>query len=96
MAPTNAIVVTSSDLDTFPLWYYHYALGNRPDISLIVAPLLDFAWYREQLRAVYPALQLPEQANTTWIETVTAANRARSQVCRVNLHRQRQLECAAP
>jgi hypothetical protein len=96
MAPTNAIVVTSSDLDTFPLWYYHYALGNRPDISLIVAPLLDFAWYREQLRAVYPALQLPERANTTWIETVAEANRARSQVCRVNLHRERQLECAAP
>ncbi|NJL34283.1 MAG: hypothetical protein HC893_10975, partial [Chloroflexaceae bacterium] len=34
--PPDAIVTTSSDQDTFALWYHHYGLAQRPDVVLVV------------------------------------------------------------
>jgi hypothetical protein len=91
-APQQAIVVSDSDLDTFPLWYYHYALGQRPDLAVIVDPLLDFDWYRRNLRAVYPDLQIPETAESRWLDVIAAANPRRSR-CRTSVSSDRALAC---
>jgi hypothetical protein len=95
-APPGALVLTSSDLDTFPLWYVHYALGARPDLAVVVDPLLGFDWYRRNLRAVYPALVVPEVDAGSWSDTLIAANPARP-VCRTNAEEGAEaLECGAP
>lgn len=75
-APPHALIVTSSDLDAFPLWYYHYALKTRPDLVVLVDPLLEFAWYRDNLRALYPALVLAEApaADASWADTLVRDN----------------------
>ena len=54
--PEDAIVLTSSDLDSFPLWAYHFGLGWRKDIAVVVLPLTQFRWYQETLIHTYPTL----------------------------------------
>jgi len=85
-------VVSDSDLDTFPLWHYHYALGQRPDLAVIVDPLLDFDWYRRNLRVVYPNLHIPQAASSSWLDAIAAANRRRP-ICHTSAAADRALEC---
>ena len=59
--PQNAILLTNSDSDTFPIWYYHFGLGQRLDIRVIVEGLVNFEWYRETIANTYPDLVLPER-----------------------------------
>jgi hypothetical protein len=73
-APTGALIVTSADRDTFPLWYYHYGRGQRPDLAIVAGALLEFRWYREQLRAVYPDLNIPQQQEQGWAGALVVAN----------------------
>jgi hypothetical protein len=48
-APPNAVLVTGGDNDSFPAWYAQAAEGMRPDVTVVVAPLLGTRWYRAQL-----------------------------------------------
>jgi hypothetical protein len=48
-APPNAVLVTGGDNDSFPAWYAQAAEGVRPDVTVVVAPLLGARWYRAQL-----------------------------------------------
>jgi hypothetical protein len=57
--PENAILLTSSDPDSFPLWYYHFGLGWREDLRIIVLPLTQFRWYQETLTHTYPDINFP-------------------------------------
>ena len=57
--PPNAILLTSGDEPTFSLWYYHYALGQRPDNKIISIDLIHYDWYRNTLKKTYPTLNLP-------------------------------------
>ncbi len=84
-APQNAIIVSDSDQDTFPIWYYHYVLGERPDLVVLVEPLLDFDWYRHNLRAIHPDLQIPNTTNASWLDAITLANRQRRIRCHTQL-----------
>jgi len=93
-APPHAIVVSDSDQDSFPLWYYHYALGERPDLAVIVDPLLEFDWYRGNLRAIYPDLQIPNTTDASWLDAITAANRQRTNLCRTQVTESQVLICA--
>jgi hypothetical protein len=56
--PQNAILVTQADQDTFTLWYYHFALGKRPDVAVLNNGMLAFEWYRQQMQEIYPDLVL--------------------------------------
>jgi hypothetical protein len=56
----GGLVIARGDRPTFALWYGVYAEGRRPDTAVINAPLLDFAWYRDNVRALYPDLILNE------------------------------------
>jgi hypothetical protein len=84
IAPQGAILLTDSSEDTFPLWYYHFGLGVRPDLHIILLPLTQFVWYQKTIHNVYPDLLVPlyaESPYTDWGESIPALNPA-LQVCR--------------
>ena len=47
--PANAVLVTGGDNDTFPAWYAQAVERLRPDVTVVVAPLLAAEWYRAEL-----------------------------------------------
>lgn len=94
-APPGAIILTTSDRDTFALWYAQYALHLRPDLATIAEPLLDFAWYREHLYTIYPALHIPDQPTPAWEHALHTANPALPRICRTQLASPPVLLCPA-
>jgi len=91
-APRNAILYTFDDQDTFPLWYYHFALGERPDLTILQIRLLPEDWYRQTMRATYPGLVIPDQADRIWYLAVMAANPNRPN-CETLLDKPEVLKC---
>ena len=78
-APRNAIVNTTWDQDTFPLWYYHFGLHQRPDLRIVVLPLTQFVWYQQTLVHNYPDLNYPglytqDLPNADWGEQIQELN----------------------
>ncbi len=81
-APPLAIVNTTTDQDTFPLWYYHFGLQLRPDLRIVVLPLTQFVWYQETLIHTYPDLNFPplytqDQPNIEWGKQIEVLNPGR-------------------
>jgi len=76
--PENAIIETSSDVDTFPLWAYHFGYSFRKDLYIIVLPLTQFDWYQQTLRHTYPSLRYPDVMQSTnsslWGEQIESMN----------------------
>jgi len=58
-APANAILFAKGDKAIFTMWYFHYALQNRPDLVVVATDLLFFDWYQETIHTNYPNLDLP-------------------------------------
>jgi hypothetical protein len=58
-APRDAVLVASGDQAVFTLWYFHFALGQRPDLSIVARDLLGHDWYEQNLHALYPSLEIP-------------------------------------
>ena len=88
-APLNAIVNTTTDQDTFPLWYYHFGLQERPDLRIIVLPLTQFVWYQQTLVRTYPDLEFPliynqDLPNAGWGQQISRLNPERA-VCDTKL-----------
>ncbi len=52
----NAILISSGDAQTFPLWYLRYGLKVRPDVTVVDRNLLALDWYRRDLAAREPEL----------------------------------------
>lgn len=94
-APAGAIIVTAEDRDSFSLWYAHYALGRRPDLAVAVAPLLDYPWYRANLRAIYPWLRIPDTPPADWAAALGEANPA-SPICTTTLAQPEGVICQRP
>jgi hypothetical protein len=81
--PLNAIVNTTTDGDTFPLWYYHFGLLKRPDLRLVVLPLTQFVWYQQTLVHTYPDLEFPsiyakDTSNIDWGQQISRLNPGRA------------------
>jgi hypothetical protein len=74
-APKNAILFAEGDRAVFALWYFHFALGERPDVAVLATDLLHFDWYQENLHSIYPSLVVP--APFPWPETIAIANPSR-------------------
>src|SRR5688572_22474369 len=72
----------------------HRRRGRRPDLVVLVDPLLEFDWYRRNPRAVYPSLQIPDLTETSWVEAVVAANQRRGHLCRTAITGVQPLTCA--
>ena len=90
-APEDAILFATGDDAVFALWYFHFALGERPDVAVLAVDLLHFDWYEESLHSTYPSLVIP--ASFLWPETVSAANPARP-VCYVRYEEDTVMECS--
>ncbi len=88
-APRGALLLTSGDLDTFPIWYQHFGLHAREDLRVIVLPLTQFEWYRDSLQHTYPDLNYPTQdmPGDQWGEKIPAMNTARP-ACRTRIDKQ--------
>ena len=39
-APRDAVLLAAGDNDTYPLWYLQQVEGVRPDVTIIVTPML--------------------------------------------------------
>lgn len=64
-APRDAVLVTGGDNDSFPLWYEQVVHGARPDVRVVVAPLLGATWYRAELArrdGLLPEMVVPRWA----------------------------------
>lgn len=90
LAPKDAIVLTRGDGAVFTLWYFQYALGNRPDLLIIAADLIQFEWYLQTLHTVYPDLNLP--GPLPFPETVVMANPERP-ICYVQYIQVPEINC---
>ena len=80
-APLQALVFVQGDRATFTMWYFHYALHERPDLVFIATDLLPFEWYQDILRNTYPDLVMPDLA--PFPEVVIASNPGR-EVCNLD------------
>ena len=89
-APKNAILFAQGDKAIFALWYFHFALHERPDLVVLADELLPYDWYQETLRSVYPNLNLP--GSLLWPETIAQANNQRP-VCTVRYSAQALVNC---
>lgn len=47
--PTNGVLFTAGDNDSFPLWYLQAVEQVRPDVAVITVPMLGAGWYRAQI-----------------------------------------------
>lgn len=56
--PQHAILFASGDEPVFALWYFHYALAQRPDVTVIAEELSPYPWYVETLAHTYPRLKI--------------------------------------
>ncbi len=70
-APERAVLITAGDNDTYPSWYLQSVEGSRPDVVVIVSPMLNARWYREEIARRY-ALMSPEIARQPHTSEVTA------------------------
>ena len=89
-APENALIFAKGDQAIFAVWYFHFALKERPDLIVIATDLLHFEWYQETLQSTYPLLVLPEPF--PWPATIEAANPALP-VCSVENTGVAEIEC---
>jgi len=78
--PEDAIVFVQGDQAVFASWYFHFALQQRPDISVIATDLLHWEWYLENLKTNYPGMSF--STSFPWPSTIEAENPTRS-ICQV-------------
>jgi hypothetical protein len=89
-APPSAILFTEGDEATFALWYFHYAMHERPDVATVSVDLLEQPWYLNVLRDTYPELVIEDQADE---QTIALDNPTRAS-CRLAADLQPTLDCA--
>ena len=52
--PDGSVVFSSSEAHVFSLWYLRYVERTERDVAVIAGPLLQFDWYREDTRRMFP------------------------------------------
>lgn len=89
--PENAIIFAKGDQAVLALWYFHYALKERPDTAVIATDLLQNEWYQETIRNNYPGLKLPDEF-FMFPEVVIAYNPNRA-ICYVAYNLSTKMSC---
>jgi hypothetical protein len=59
-APPRAILLTTTDRQTFALWYCQQVEGLRPDVAVVDEGLAGFDWYRAGLQRPHPDLWISQ------------------------------------
>jgi hypothetical protein len=88
--PKDALVFVNGDQAVFTVWYFHFALNERPDMIVIAEELLHFDWYQETLQSTYPLLVVPE--GLPWPQTIVDANPSRT-MCQAEYTDQAEIDC---
>jgi hypothetical protein len=73
--PENAIVFVEGDQAVFASWYFHFALKQRPDISVVATDLLHWAWYLDSMKTAYPLMNF--STPFPWPSTIIVENPTR-------------------
>jgi tetratricopeptide (TPR) repeat protein len=76
----DTILLALGDEVVLPLLYLQGAEGYRPDVTVVVVPLLPGDWYLRQLRERYSNLHVPfdhYDKKTNTIKTLVEANKGR-------------------
>jgi hypothetical protein len=94
-APPQALLYTADDQSSFVLNYLHHVAGLRPDVVVVITPLLPYDWYRQRLAASYPQLQLPGALPSGWDAVLAQRNPTRP-LCRVDAADMPPLRCRPP
>ena len=61
--PENAGILVTSDLDTFPLWYFQAVECCRMDVLVVNTTLMRHQWYREHIEGLSGVRRLRELEN---------------------------------
>ena len=89
-APAHAILFAKGDKAIFTMWYFLYALHERPDLAIVATDLLRFDWYQKTLASKYPGLALP--GLFPFAETMAALNPQR-QACFIEYIEAAEIQC---
>jgi hypothetical protein len=89
--PKDALIFAKGDQAVFALWYFHFALHERPDLVVIAEDLLHFDWYQKLIQNTYTKLDLP--GTLPWPATIANANPIRP-VCYIEYKDQTKIDCA--
>ena len=57
--PDGSVVLSDREVSAFSLWYMRYVDRPERDVATIVAPLLQFDWYRRDVHRMFPD-RIPE------------------------------------
>jgi hypothetical protein len=90
LAPAQAIVFAKGDRAVFTMWYFQYAMQNRPDLAIVATDLLQFGWYQQTLNSIYPDLNVP--GPFPFSETVVVTNSDRP-VCYIQYIQSAEISC---
>ena len=69
----GAVIFAETDEELFSLWYSRYALGQRPDVTVISTRLLQYDWYLEHLEQRYQSIvpaDVPIGASSRLVELI--------------------------
>jgi tetratricopeptide (TPR) repeat protein len=77
----GTLLLVSGDEHGGPLAYAQAVEGKRPDVTLVLLPLIKGKWYIRHLQARYPDLQIPTQSAgrplTLTVKDLVDANQGR-------------------
>ena len=52
--PPKSVILANTDKEVFSLWYAQYILNPEHDIKVIALPLMQYDWYRSQIKLLFP------------------------------------------
>ena len=56
----EAVVIADTDPHTFALWYFAYVVRPHSGVAVLSKGLLEYGWYRQHVRRLYPWVIIPE------------------------------------
>jgi hypothetical protein len=89
--PEESLVFARDDESSFALWYFHFALKQRPDIIVVVDGLLKYDWYQHTLKTTYPDLCFPPEDELS-AASLAAANPSQP-YCTIGDHNLEKITC---
>ncbi|HUO58679.1 MAG TPA: DUF2723 domain-containing protein [bacterium] len=68
--PRNALYYAKGDGVVFPVWYFQWVEGKRPDLALVGVDGFPMDWVRRKLFEAHPFMKVPKTEKTLGAEAV--------------------------